>query len=223
MFITSAPRSTFASAPVLAEPRLTFGAGGLCDGTLVDTARGWMPVERLAPGDRVQTLDGGLRPLAAVIRRSVDSVAGGPRAAHLIEVPGGVLDTCSDLAVLAESRLLLDLPEAEARHGSPLVLAPAAALEGWCGIRKAAARGRSGAVTLVFEDEEVIFAQTGALVHCPAPGAEGAVPGLAEASGFFVTLDWRQTRDLLNLPAHVRPEALPQRAGRAGLRLVHAA
>jgi hypothetical protein len=218
--------ATLATAPALRSARDTgidaptpVAAGGLCDGARVETFRGWTPVEHLVPGDRVQTLDGGMRPLRAVTRHAVAADAA-QRGPHLIEIPGGVLDTCSELTVLAESRLLLDLPAAEKRHGTPLVLVPAAALEGWNGIRRIAPRPRMSAVSLVFEEEEIVFAQTGALIHCPAPDAGGF--GALAGSAFFETLDYAATRALLGLSAQPRPAAAPAR-GRPALRVVHAA
>lgn len=167
--------------------------GGLLAGTMVDTEFGWRRVESLVPGDRVQTFDGGLRPLTAVQHSEIDQPLG--MGVNLVNVPAGVLDNCSDINLLAEQRVLLDLAEAEDRFGTPLVLVPAAALEGWNGVTCRESMAFTTAVSLVFADEEVLFANTGVLLHCPTPDiAEGP-----EVSGFFTALNFNQSRFLLGL------------------------
>lgn len=206
MFAQTKSRKTNASQSRLSGPVSLF-SGGIAAGTLIETDRGWRSVDELCPGDRIMTFDGGLRELRAVSTRRLDSPMG--QVAHMMEVPGGVLDTCSDLSLPADQYVLLDLAAVEASHDSPLALVPAAALEDWNGIRRKPAGDRSLSYTLCFDDEEIVFANTGAMLHCAAP--EGTTLG----SSFFNTLSFDETRSLLGLPQ--------LRADAPHLRLIHAA
>jgi hypothetical protein len=145
---------------------------GLVAGTMVETAQGWRDVAALRIGDRVQTFDGGLRPVLAVDRTIVDPQPD----LHLVRVPGGVLGTCGDLVLL--SRQLVMLPADDpAMPDAALVLLPALALVGWQGVTKAPMTGRVEVVTPVFAAEEILWANTGALLRCPGitEGAQGAL------------------------------------------------
>lgn len=170
-------------------------AGGLMAGTMVETESGWRRVELLTAGDRVQTLDGGLRGLRNVQHTPLDQPLG--QGVNVVHVPAGTLDNCSDIDLLAEQRVLLDLPEAEERFDTPLVLVPAGALDGWRGISCRESMALSTAVSLLFDDEEIVFANTGVMLHCPTPElAESAA-----VSNFFTALNYNQSRYLLGLDA----------------------
>ncbi len=145
---------------------------GLIAGTLVETARGWQPVETLRPGDLVQTWDGGLRPVMAVDRSQI-----GPRdEVPLIRVPGGCLDACSDLVLPARQLVLLDTASDPALPDAAVVLVPALALAGWRGVTRLSPQA-ADVITPVFETEEIVWANSGVLVRCPGmtEGADGAV------------------------------------------------
>ncbi|SNS45529.1 Hint domain-containing protein [Tropicimonas sediminicola] len=184
-------------------------------GTLVETPMGWRPVEELRAGDLVQTFDGGLRRLASVARAPVTS----ERPLGLIHVPGGTLNTCLGLAVLPGTRLLLDLPELalpDQAAGGP-VLVPAGALVGWRGVTMRRARAGALAVALRFDEEEVVFANTGALVHCPTAGQGRDGGDMAPLSGFFAELTTDAARRRLGLP-----EELPGVPDRGAARSIFA-
>lgn len=93
-------------------------------GTLIDTARGPVPVEDLVPGDRLVTRDRGLRPLRAVLAREV--VAEGALAP--VEIGAGVLGNDAPLRLSPQHRVLVAGHWAELLHGTAEVLVPAVAL-----------------------------------------------------------------------------------------------
>lgn len=148
---------------------------GLAAGTLVETQGGWRPVETLHPGEAVQTWDGGLRPVLQIRRAAC---AGG-----LILLSGGLLDTCSDLPLLPGQHLLIDREEAALAVGIPVALLPARALIGLPGI--GFARAGAAVFTLIFEAEEVVYANSGALLHCPSCRMD---PQQAPKSDFFTVM-----------------------------------
>lgn len=168
MFMQDIARLARAAAPV-GRPEPTPLCGpltGLLTGTLVETATGWQPVERLAVGDRLQTLDGGLRPILGLDRREVAAEA---MALHL---PGGAFGNCADLLVLPGQELLVDT--LGALEDAAFARFPAAALEGIAGIHRVPLAQASAIVILRFAEEEAIWANSGLLLHCPAlPGESG--------------------------------------------------
>lgn len=199
-----APAARPAAAPAraaggLSGPILRLPPAGFLAGTLVESDAGWQPVETLAIGQPVQTWDGGLRPLARLERRRIAPAAG------LVAVPGGVLSTCSDLILLPDQHLLVETGAAAALLDQDVALVPAAALLGWQGVQTIRPRQGRDVIALAFEAEEVVYANTGALIHCPAAGAPARpVP----RSEFFTVLDRDGARALLGFaPAPIDPAA----------------
>ena len=170
--------------PVTATPRTDpAGPQAFAACTLIDTDKGWRPAAELAPGDRVQTFDGGLVPLAAVDHRPA-------RATRFWQVPAGAIGNCSDMVLPAGQLVGFRGRVAHRLFGVPLVLAPAHALSGFRGIAPLAAdRPTPGLVTLGFDCEEIAMAQTGTLL---------LVPGRA-GDGHYHRLGYGETRPLLSL------------------------
>lgn len=176
MFMQDVTR--FAATPVATLP-----AGlnqGLIDGTLVETASGWQPVETLRVGDSLYTLDGGLRRVVALNRREV--LPGEP----VVQVAGGHLDACADVMLMPGQGVLLDTVGLMA---APYARVPATALTACVGATAGAAARRAEVVTPIFAEEEVIWAQSGLLLACPGVrGGCTAFPQLhARAATLFLT------------------------------------
>jgi len=146
--------------------------------TRLETHRGWSSVDDLGVGDSVATMDGGFARITAITHPR--------RRAPLVQVPGGVLSTCSDIALPADAHVALTAPARWSQ--APVVSVPIKALSGWNGIRPTLFAGPDLA-RLHFEDEEMIYAQTGLLVH--------AFDSTTQT--FFPTLTYGDTRALLAL------------------------
>lgn len=146
--------------------------------TRLETPRGWASLDALCVGDSVATLDGGFARITAITHPK--------RRAPLVQVPGGVLSTCSDVALPADAHVALTPPARWSQ--APVVSVPIKALSGWNGIRPTLFAGPDLA-TLHFEDEEMIYAQSGLLIHAFDSRAER----------FFPTLSYGDTRALLAL------------------------
>ena len=208
--------AAFADARQIISPRDANSAvlppAGLTAGMRVETPAGWRTVETLVAGDRVQTLDGGMRELIGTTHTTL-SPRDLTRAATTREmplyVPGGALDTCAGFHLLPDQPVLLDTHHAEAVFGSPLVLVPGAALEGWQGIIPDMPDTPLTIVRLMFDEEEVIYANTGALLYCPTDAQVWQAQD-SRAGGFFTRLDLDAARLLVDL---IRmDEAGPRRA-----------
>ncbi|WP_299653871.1 hypothetical protein [uncultured Tateyamaria sp.] len=148
--------------------------------TLLETERGWASVDALQAGDCVATLDGGFAQITAITT---------PRSnTPLVHIPGGVLSTCSDIALPGDAHIALHTP---ARWiDAPVVSVPVKALSGWRGVRPTLFNGPDLA-QLHFADEEMIYAQSGLLIH--------AAPATGET--FFPKLSYGDARAMLALSA----------------------
>jgi len=179
----------------LASPQKTvLNVDGLIAGTRVETATGWRDIAMLASGDQVYTYDGGLRRVEKVERCYFE--LSDPASAHdfLVHIPGGVLDTCSPVQVLASQDILLESPVLDDLLGVSAGLAKASDLIGLAGISPRRPTGILQSVRPLFGDEEIIWANTGLMCHLPAAGTGAGVVQDTDATGFFTRLSRGQTR-----------------------------
>lgn len=153
-------------------------------GTLLETRSGWQPAEQLRPGDAVCTLDGGFATIASLRQRRLG--VGPDQHWH---IPAGSLNNCSDISLTRGQHVAIMDAACDQLFGTPCVLAPITAMAGYRGITAAAARTSGIATELTFETEEIVYAQTGMLLHVPSGTQES----------FFRTLGYGETRALLTL------------------------
>ena len=188
MFMKDFTRTTHTAvaADLLTQPVIS----GILAGTLVETTNGWRRVETLRMGDQVQSFDGGLVKVLAVDRRTLR-----PELAQgLLTVPGGVLDNCADLHLLPGQHLLIETMGCTGLPDAAYALIPALALQGRMGCTRRHALSQIEVVTPMFATEEILWANSGLLIHCPGI-ADGA--GQLPDSDFFPRLDLPAARDLL--------------------------
>ncbi|MFW8637242.1 Hint domain-containing protein [Cribrihabitans pelagius] len=165
-------------APRRARPR----SGGFLPATLVETEEGFKQARDLKPGDMVYTLDGGAQPVKAV-NHAV------PRLTTLMHVPAGALGNDSDLMLPSDQTVALEMDTAERLFGLPVVVVKLIALAGYKGITPAAP-GRLGRIHVEFEEEELLWAESGMLL----PAGNGAETG---EDGAFHQLSLTETRQVL--------------------------
>ena len=140
---------------------------GIVEGTKIATSMGWRAVEAIAEGDLVLTFDNGMRPVTGVQRLFYPDH--GPRHWPLA-VPAGALGNTAPLMLTPGQAVMLESDLAEGLTGDPFVVIEAAALDGHAGITRCRPARMAMVVVLQFEEEEVVFSQPGALLHCPAGG-----------------------------------------------------
>lgn len=161
-------RNTVAEAGLLADATLAELASGLVAGTQVATQIGWRDVAAVAVGDQVLTFDGGLQTVAAVERQTF--VTGGdmaPGDMWPLLVPAGALGNRDDMTLLPHQSVMIEADAAEEVFGDPFAMIPALALEGYRGITRVPPAEKIDIITLAFAQDEVVFANTGALIFCP--------------------------------------------------------
>jgi hypothetical protein len=174
---------------------------GLTAGMQVETPQGWRAVETIVAGDRIQTMDGGMRQVIGTthtVLTARDLLRARAAGETPLYVPGGALDTCAGFHLMPGQPVLIDSHHAEAVFGNPLVLVPGAALEGWQGILPDTPEAPLTTVRLMFDEEEVIYANTGALLHCPTEAKVWQAED-SRAGGFFTRLSLDAARLLIDL------------------------
>jgi hypothetical protein len=184
MFMQDITRNNITFRPVETLPLPV--TTGLVAGTLVETATGWRAVEYLSIGDAVHTLDGGLARILGLDRRALHP----DQAAALLLILGGTFDACSDLMLLQGQHILLDTLDDPDLGGAAFAFVPAAALAS-AGAHRAHLHAPVEIVTPLFADEEVIYANSGVLLHCPGI-ADGA--GRYPEDSAFLRLDRAEAR-----------------------------
>jgi len=168
---------------------------GLLAGTRIDTDQGWRLVETLVAGDLIHTRDGGLRPLKQIDRMFFAGSDGLAALRRVLMVPGGALGNCTPFFLLPDQHLMFVSAYAEAALGTPFTLVAGRALAGHRGITPMRLDGPVEVITLRFAEEEVIWANTGVLMHCPSVDE----PEGAFQSEFYATLDGEQAEALIGL------------------------
>lgn len=136
---------------------------GMISGTRVATQHGWCDVTKITPGDRVLTFDGGLQVIQSVHQEYMSQRL----AESLLEVPALALGNRETVFLAETQNVMVESDTAEELFGDPFTLIPALALEGIRGIRRVTAPSEARIVTLEFAQDQVVFANIGALFFCP--------------------------------------------------------
>jgi hypothetical protein len=148
---------------VAPEVELTVCVSGMVSGTRVANQHGWCDVDTIVPGDKVLTFDGGMQSV-----RSINLTRGSQLSeGWLLKVPAHALGNREVVYLLPKQNVMIESDMAEETFGDPFALIPAAALEGQRGIERIVPDEGLNIVTLEFEQDEVVFANIGALFHCP--------------------------------------------------------
>ena len=142
---------------------------GLMAGTRVASNLGWRAIEALAVGDQVLTFDNGMREIVE-IRRKVFFLDAPEtdQAVWPVTVPVGALGNREELTLLADQGVLIESDAAFDRYGDPFAVVPALSLVGLRGITREAPAQQIELIAVYFATDEVIYAEGGALIHCPS-------------------------------------------------------
>ncbi|QFT79878.1 hypothetical protein FIU89_04580 [Roseovarius sp. THAF27] len=170
---------------------------GLISGTKVATGMGWRPVEAIAEGDKVLTFDGGLQTITKVSRvRLWSGQDNCPRQFWPLEVPAGALGNREVMHVLPGQNIMVESDAAENLYGDPFTLMPAEAIEGLYGVARTPPEGDVNIVVLHFAADQVVFAENGALLFCPAFADMVDAAFAEEARPFYSILSMDEARFL---------------------------
>jgi len=175
-----------------ALPKLDARTSGLIAGTKVATNNGWAPIETIREGQQVLTFDGGLQTVIGVTRHTL-MADNNTLESWPMFVPAGALGNREDMTILPHQSVMIESDTAEEMTGDPFALIPAAALEGLRGITQARPSEWVEVIQLHFAQDEIVFANIGALFLCRA---QTNLLSDAGASGYDV-LDLDSAEDLV--------------------------
>lgn len=141
---------------------------GLTAHTKVASSMGWRKVGALTEGDKVLTFDAGLQPLTKITRQSLwTGEQQCPRRFWPLEVPQGALGNRDVMRLLPNQGVMIESDAAEAVYGDAFTLIPAGALEGVNDIKRVTPAQDDQVFILHFENDQVVFGNSGALFFCP--------------------------------------------------------
>lgn len=144
---------------------------GMVTGTRVATAVGWQKIETLRAGDAVLTFDNGLKTLRGLSRRAIwDGDSSWPEMFQPLLVPERAIGNREEMLLMPRQGVVVESDVAEHELGDPFVLLRAESLDGICGITRHQPVPEPEVFILEFDEDEVIFASSGALCICPAAG-----------------------------------------------------
>ena len=150
-----------------AQPKLDARTTGLVAGTKVATSAGWAQIETIREGQKVLTFDGGLQTVIAITRHALMAdtmdIASWP-----LSVPAGALGNREDMMILPHQSVMIESDAAEDMTGDPFALIPGAALVGFRGITQERPAEWVEVIQLHFAQDEIVFANIGALFLCRA-------------------------------------------------------
>ncbi|MFY0616909.1 Hint domain-containing protein [Shimia sp.] len=200
------------------KPVLTTAGCGLVSGTRVATPGGWAVVDRLNVGDEVLTFDAGFQRVTALVPETVfDAAQLTPRAMWPLRIPSGTLSNRQDLIVSPHQGVLVESPDVRDSWGDPFAVLPGAALEVVEGVKRVEANGPLEAFLPVFAEDQMIFANGGALLfsQCIWGLRAGVRPRFGKAPNYNL-LSMKAAMELLEHGAvrtlDVNPEVLRQAA-----------
>jgi len=149
-------------------------AGGFAADTRVATPMGWREVGALSVGDKILTVDDDWQPVRQLHKSILwPGKIGCPKALRPLHVPGGVFGNDTPMTLLPEQGVMFESEEALEMFGAYSVIVPASLLEGFFGTYRFIPKGELDVVSLVFDREELIVTETGAMVQCPRHGPAG--------------------------------------------------
>ncbi|MEP1765469.1 MAG: Hint domain-containing protein [Sulfitobacter sp.] len=141
---------------------------GLMAGTRVASNLGWRAIDALAVGDKVLTFDNGMQEITE-IRRAHMWLDAPETAENLwpVVIPVDALGNREELVLLPDQGVMVESDAAQDMHGDPFAVITAHSLVGLRGIRRRQPMHRVELIAVYFEQDEVIYAEGGALIHCP--------------------------------------------------------
>jgi len=141
---------------------------GLMAGTRVASNLGWRAIDALAVGDKVLTFDSGMQEITEIRRAHMWLDA--PDTAETlwpVVIPVGALGNREELVLLPDQGVMVESDAAQDMHGDPFAVITAQSMIGLRGIRRRQPLHRVELIAVYFVRDEVVYAEGGALIHCP--------------------------------------------------------
>ena len=146
-------------------------ATGILVGTAIATSFGWRPIEAICCGDMVLTFDHGFRAVTGVRRVLLWNGQGKcPAALRPVRIDANVLDNTQDVEVLPEQGIMVESDAAVDYRGDPFAVLMPRSMEAYGFADNVEPSQPIEAIVLEFEDDEVVYGQSGLHFHIPKAG-----------------------------------------------------
>ena len=187
-------------ASVMSDAAMAEVTRGIAVGTKVATPKGWKKIENVVEGNKVLTFDDGLQTVVRVQRHILwETPRGAPIAQWPLHVPQGALGNNEPMFLLPGQQVMVESDTAEEVLGDPFVLIPARVLEGYRGISPVVPQHKLEVVELFFENEQIVFANSGTLFRCDAAIAYKNDLYASTTEDRYIELDTSQADMLVGL------------------------
>lgn len=141
---------------------------GLMAGTRVASNLGWRAIDALAVGDKVLTFDHGMQEITEIRRAHMWlDAAETSETLWPVVIPVEALGNREELILLPDQGVMVESDAAHDMYGDPFAILTAHSLVGLRGIRRRQTLERVELIAVYFSADEVIYAEGGALIHCP--------------------------------------------------------
>ncbi|MEL6167117.1 MAG: Hint domain-containing protein [Pseudomonadota bacterium] len=141
---------------------------GFVRGTCLEAQGGPQPVETLKPGDNLMTRRGEFVPVRRIETVSYCADLEDAYPDGFVLIPPGVMGNSADIYLLPDQLVLIDTGEASSIVGSDSALLRASALLGQAGIEDVLPIDIVTLHTLLFDQPEIVFADSRVQVMCAA-------------------------------------------------------
>lgn len=144
-------------------------AGGILQGTLVETNCGSIDISQVKAGDYLATFEHGMQPVVDVSTSTAwTSNAICTKAFWPFYVPEMVLDNSQPVIIMPEHQVLFNSDILMEETGNPYALVPITALEDFCGIHKIVPTKRVLSYNVKFAKTELLILNGGTILNCKA-------------------------------------------------------
>ncbi len=141
---------------------------GLMSGTRVASNLGWRAIDALTVGDKVLTFDHGMQEITEIRRAHMWLDA--PETCETlwpVVIPVDALGNREELVLLPDQGVMVESDAAQDMHDDPFAILTVNSLVGLRGISRRQPMQRIELIAVYFASDEVIYAEGGALIHCP--------------------------------------------------------
>lgn len=141
---------------------------GLMAGTRVASNLGWRAIDALTVGDKVLTFDHGMQEITEVRRAHMWLDA--PETCEAmwpVVIPVGALFNREEMVLLPDQGVMVESDAAQDMHGDPFAIITAHSMVGLRGIHRRQPMQCIELIAVYFAGDEVVYAEGGALIHCP--------------------------------------------------------
>lgn len=182
---------------------------GLLPGTMVATAYGWVNVDQIQQGDEVMTFDHGLQPVIENRKLVLDLGTVPNHKSFVMHIPVGAIGNRVEMQLLPRQEVIIESDKAEELLGDPFLLIPSLLLDGYNGISKRPVEGKLRFSLLIFEEQQVVQTDGGALTRAHTHGCFSPLSKDAPMSrDFYMGMSPQKLLELVDWPADAL-KALP--------------